>query len=188
MRLNLVFRVSVEISVFSSFAQRCDWVFQGHHPGDDSSPEELAWSTPGGVGVHLVDDVVLGFTYLVMENDSIPDVPDVYVRNTRREVAAGFDVVESSELVELYWGAPEWNAKVLLLMMLAATASEYSSDIFNVVKDGLASNNSDVRRAALIASMYTPWGPLRESVERIARSESDEQLRDLAEMALTNFD
>ncbi|MEV4110577.1 hypothetical protein [Nonomuraea sp. NPDC049695] len=187
MRLNLVFRDAVEIPVLAGFAERHDWAFQGHHPAGDSSPEELVWATPSGVGVHLVDDEVLGIAYLVMENDSISGVADMDVRDARQEVSAWFEVVESSELVELYRGAPEWNARVLLLMMLAATASEYSPDVHDVIKDGLVSAHLDVRRAAVIASMYTPWDSLRESVESIARSDSDEQLLDLAEMALTNF-
>ncbi|MFI7154340.1 hypothetical protein ACIBO2_56300 [Nonomuraea sp. NPDC050022] len=134
-----------------------------------------------------MDDEVLGIAYLVLENDSVSGVPGVAVHHAYQEVSAGFEVVESGELVELYDGAPEWNARVLLLMMLAATASEYSPDVSGVIRDGLVSAHLDVRRAAVIASMYMPWDPLRESVKSIARSDSDEQLRDLAEMALTNF-
>ncbi|MFD4157080.1 hypothetical protein ACFWR4_30575 [Streptomyces hydrogenans] len=188
MRANLVFRNAIDVASFEDFAQRRGWVFQGHHPPTESSPEEIVWATEKRVGVHLVDDEVLAITYLVLESESVSGATSHDVLRVYDAVAGSFGVIESHELVDLYFGAPEWNSKVLVLMMLAAAASSPSPMISSVIEDAFASEVSEVRRAAAIAAMYAPWDTLRGSVEHAARSDTDAETRELAEMALANFD
>ncbi len=71
MRMNLVFRDTIDPRDLSRFADSHGWTFQGHHPAVKGAPEELTWVTPAGVGAHLVNDEALGILYLVLENTSL---------------------------------------------------------------------------------------------------------------------
>ncbi|MFE4829914.1 hypothetical protein [Streptomyces sp. NPDC056672] len=152
------------------------------------APAELTWVTPEGVGVHLIEDENLDLTYLALENTSIRGASDYDLLEVRRSISAEFETIEIRELIDLYRQAPEWNAKVLILMMLAAaTQEDHSSSICTVIEDGIKFHQADVRRASAIASMYTPWPELQPVIESAATRDPDQQVRDLAAASLLNF-
>ncbi|MET9555554.1 hypothetical protein [Streptomyces sp. NPDC006645] len=187
MRLNMVFRDAIDPQDFADFAEEVQWVFHGAHPAVESAPAELTWATPAGVGVHLIEDEVLGLIYLSIENYSIEGVSERDLIEASRLVSGAFETIDARELIGLYHGESEWNGKVVALMMVAAVAGEYSPGICEVVGAGLESQNVDVRRAAAIASMYTPWEDLKGVVETVADRDPDDQVRDLAATSLLNF-
>lgn len=188
MRLNVLFRDAILPQDFADFAENKHWVFHGHYPAMESAPAELAWATPTGAGIHLIEDDVLRLTYLSIENDSIQSTCESDLREASLSVAETFETIEAQELIDLYYRELEWSGKVVTLMMVAAVAGgEYSPGISEVVKKGMGSESSDVRRAAAICSMYTPWEPLKETVEAVAARDPDDQVRELAATSLLNF-
>ncbi|MFJ2074767.1 hypothetical protein ACIOGW_06220 [Streptomyces anulatus] len=187
MRINVVFRDAIPPQDFAEFAKESQWLFHGAHPATDSAPAELTWSTPAGAGVHLIEDEALCMIYISIENYSIEGVLERDLQEAVDIISERFEAIELQELVDLYHSVSDWNEKVLALMMVAAAAGEPSEEICTVVKDGLRSPNSDVRKAAAIASMYTPWDDLKMLVEIVAESDPDENTRDLAAASLANF-
>lgn len=187
MRLNLVFRDAIDPQDFVDFAEEAQWVFHGAHPAVESAPAELTWATPAGAGIHLVEDEVLSLIYLSIENYSIEGASESDLMEASRLISGTFQTIDAQELIDLYYGEREWSGKVIALMMVAAVAGEYSRGICEVVKEGLESQNADVRRAAAIASMYTPWEDLKAVVEAVANGDPDARVRDLAAASLLNF-
>ncbi|MFE1479419.1 HEAT repeat domain-containing protein [Streptomyces fimicarius] len=187
MRINVVFRDAISPRDFFEFTNETQWPFHGAHPATESAPAELTWSTPAGAGIHLIEDEALGIIYISIENYSIEGVLERDLQEAADIISERFEAIEPEELVDLYHSVSDWNEKVLALMMVAAAAGEQSEEICTVVKDGLRSSNPDVRKAAVIASMYTPWDDLKILVEIVAESDPDENTRDLAAASLANF-
>ncbi|WEV28890.1 HEAT repeat domain-containing protein [Streptomyces sp. 71268] len=187
MRLNMVFRDEIDPQELANFAEQKQWIFHGSYPATESEPAELTWASPTGVGIHLIEDEVLDLIYLSIESDSIKGTREGDLREVARSISERFETIEPQELLDLYHSEPDWNGKVLALMLVAAVAGEYSTGISEAVKSGFSSQSSDVRKAAAIASMYTPWSDLREIVEAVSRSDPDDQVRNLAATSLANF-
>ncbi|WP_124720007.1 hypothetical protein OHA38_21690 [Streptomyces sp. NBC_01732] len=188
MRLNVIFRDSIDPQIFARFTEGKNWVFQGAYPAVESAPAEVVWATPAGVGVHLIEDEALDLMYLSIENYSVKGTSPEAVQSALNLVTEEFDTISTQELVDLYYAEPDWNARVLALMMIAAAAGEDSTPgICQVIKHGIGFDQPDVRKAAAIASMYTPWPDLKAAISAAANSDSDEQVRDLASMSLLNF-
>lgn len=187
MRFNLVFRDAIDPQDFTAFAEEQKWTFQGIHPAAESAPEEAVWATPTGVGVHLIDDEALGLIYVSLENYSIQGTRESDLREASQSVSKRFGTIPPQELVDLYHAEPDWNGKVLALMMMAASAGEFDANICEAIEGGLKSPNADVRSAAAIGSMYTPWDELRELVDSVSIRDPDDRVRDLAAMSLLNF-
>ncbi|MFK4210012.1 hypothetical protein [Streptomyces sp. NPDC030920] len=188
MRLNVIFRDSIDPQIFARFAEGQNWAFQGTYPAVESAPAEMVWATPAGVGLHLVEDGALDLIYLSIENYSIKGTSPEAVRSTLNSVTGEFDTIPTQELIDLYYAEPDWNARVLALMMIAAAAGEdFTPGICQVIKHGIRFDQPDVRKAAAIASMYAPWPDLKDAISAAANSDSDEQVRALASMSLLNF-
>ncbi len=76
-----------------------------------------------------------------------------------------------------------------MLMMIAAAAPEQpSTEAAQAVKAGLEHEKPDVRKAAAIASMYTPWPILVPVLRAVADADPDGQARGLALAALSNVE
>ncbi|MEU9315741.1 hypothetical protein [Streptomyces sp. NPDC048295] len=188
MRLNVIFRDSIDPQTFARFAEGQHWVFQGTYPAAESAPAEWVWATPAGAGLHLIEDEALDLIYLSVENYSIKGTSPDAVRSTLNSISREFETISTQELIDLYYAEPEWNARVLTLMMIAAAAGEdFAPDICQVIEHGIRFHQPDVRKAAAIASMYAPWADLKAAISAAASNDSDEQVRDLASMSLLNF-
>ncbi|GAA3478688.1 HEAT repeat domain-containing protein [Streptomyces yanii] len=188
MRLNVIFRDSIDPQLFAGFAEGQKWVFQGSYPATESAPAEMVWAAPTGVGLHLIEDEALDLIYLSIENYSIKGTSPDDVQSALNSVSEEFETISAQELIDLYYAEPDWNARVLTLTMIAAAAGEdFTPGICQVIKHGIRFEQPDVRKAAAIASMYAPWPDLKATIEAAARSDSDEQVRDLAAMSLLNF-
>jgi hypothetical protein len=123
-----------------------------------------------------------GFVYWTSETR------DVATEMTSR-AAEHLPVYTRDELLERWYDTedPSEAARWLLMVALGAHYT-FEPRVLNVIKDGLARPETEVRSAAVYATTYSPTRFYRPVLRRVAQEDEDAEVRDLASRILSIYD
>ncbi|MGH3117619.1 MAG: hypothetical protein ACRDQ2_11030 [Gaiellales bacterium] len=159
-------------------AEREGWGFETFVEETKDQPFELVWTTEDGrASIHYVEDPVLGIDYVLARGKRHDDV----VNLLRSEV----DTVPPSEVVA---GSKEAHTKEEMIgatYLAAATASsKFDPALFDVIERALSSSAPQVRLSGIVSCGYVEWKQCRSPLERLAKSDPDDDVRRAARAAL----
>jgi hypothetical protein len=136
-----------------------------------SHPGQMIYASRDRRGfVHLVDDAVLGATYLTSSGEGAA----ADLEALRASVA----VYGDDDMAPLVAAARDDAGVCRALGVLALTAGRDPGDVrLDAFAGALGHESAGVRTAALVALSYAPWPGLRGHVERLATGDVDPLVR-----------
>jgi|ERR1051326_8318867 hypothetical protein len=149
--------------------------------GKNEAYEEV-WATPDKTSaINYVEDPVSDLSYAHFRG---ADADRLLTEFTRR-----LSTFWPEELIERAYTMEEHDEQVENLYRLAITFPEYNEEVFEIF-EGVATQAEQpaLRLAALDAMSYHRWPQSRAVVERLAREDKDEDVRNHAKNLLTLWD
>ncbi len=141
-------------------------------------PYEQVWANEEqSTAVHYVEDPISGTHYLWVRGE---DTPELIVDLRNRLLS--FD---PEELIELAHEAKTHDDRVKAVFRLAVTFPRFEPDVFDVF-EAYVTHKPDplLRRATLNAIAYCGWPESIPLLERVAKEDEDEQVRQTAQRLL----
>ncbi|HEX6161208.1 MAG TPA: hypothetical protein VF111_13630 [Thermoanaerobaculia bacterium] len=176
----LIPRPQVTADDVSLFAASQGWIDHGTREGKTTPITARIWTPPdGATRITLVEDRALGLRYMTIAGEA--------ERAVEETVRAGLPFVRRDEVLEMLRTAPAPEDVIGALQILGAFANEYDEELAGALVRTFDHDDAQVRRAAIIAALYTEWRELEEPLERVRTSDRDEEIRDLARIALESL-
>lgn len=153
------------------------WEAQG-----EKEAYEQVWTTPDKTrAINYVEDPLSRMSYVHFRGADLEELME--------EFDEKLSTFWPDELVELFHEATEHNEIVDYLYRLAIAFPEYDPEVFEIFK-GVATGapHPKLRLAALDALAYRTWPGSRAVVERVAREDKDEEVKQSAQRLLTLWD
>ena len=132
----------------------------------------------GATGMHWLSDTILGLDYVVITGEDQEAYADAL-----REV---LPCVSVDELRELSRAHATWYDQVDAINLVAAGAPPVRDDVlFDFIARSLGHEHRTVRNAGLVAVAYLGWPELYPMLALARLSDSEPELRTLAEQLLS---
>lgn len=119
--------------------------------------------------IHYVRDIFLEFSYILIHGSDMLRVA--------RDVSASIPIATNQDLLAFWNNATTWEEKVEAILRLATMAPPSTLErkaFANTLKDALANKSPEVRDACVFAMAYRKWDELRNELEHLQKSETDE--------------
>jgi hypothetical protein len=164
----------------AAVAEHNGWTYVGERQDEQQPGLERIWTTDGGkTFVSWVEDPTIGLRYIGVNGEHAAEVGETVKQSS--------PLLSHEDVLMIMRARKTREDKVAGLFILAASGNESDPERLAELEELLADDDVDVRRAAIITSLYTEWPQVESSLERIQHSDSDAQLRQMAEIALTNL-
>jgi len=173
MAVRLVFVDETSIRTFDSFAEGQGWEREAADPDPvnvDADRPFTAWRTSSGRVVFTNDTVIETQYAEVGADDDETAIRGAFTVHNLAETVAALDPGQAE------------NAVFHGYELIAGAAGETSRDqsVVDATTSGFADERARVRRAALLVVQYTEWTEFLPDVQRLAESDPDQNVRDMA--------
>ncbi len=182
--MRVIVKEDVPLSTINSLAWNAGWLITDFVPEGrrqvDALFEEVFTANDEATHLRYIEDPTIHLHYFI--------VSGAQQKGTLREISDAVATYTAADIRELMKAAstPQQREKALYLAALATTP-ETTATTLRYLQDALTTDSVAVRRAAIIASVYTGWSELQKTVQRIADEDMDDDLRKLANQALARW-
>lgn len=171
-------RESVNRATLEDAAWSNGWLLWNEIERSDSTPHEVVWVLKDQkTSIHFVEDFVIDVDYLVIKG---PDADKVL-----KEAVSSLDSYDKNDILELAKKAAKPEERIRAVYYAgAAGAGPFDRDLFGVIERAAEDEDAKVRRAAIVATGYLEWAQARKLLERLARDDPDDRVREDAKLML----
>lgn len=178
-----VLRGGVTRELFEETAAELGLVKQNTwEPKGEREAYEQVWTTPDKTrAINYVEDPFTAMRYVHFRGPELED----FIEEFTNKLATYWP----DELIERAYTTEEHDEYARNLYRLAITFAEYDPEVFAIF-EGVANEapHPKLRLAALDALAFRTWPQSRAVVERVAREEKDEEVKQSAQRLLTLWD
>ena len=181
--VHLVLRGGVTRELFEETAAELGLAKQNTwEPTGEKEAYEQVWTTPDKTrAINYVEDPFTGMSYVHFRGSDLDQLIEDF---TDKLATYG-----PEELIERAYTTKEHNEYVHNLYRLAITFAEYNPEVFEIFRAvATEAPYPKFRLAALDALAFRTWAQSRAVVERVAREDKDEEVKQTAKRLLTLWD
>ena len=145
-------------------------------------PYSLTWLTSGKeTKIIYVEDYIVDFPYLIVDGQEIESISKL--------IKSHFDIYSQAEIVQQAQTARTEKEQVEAIFRLALIApNKFDSKFFELFQIGFNHPSPEVRAKTLKACAYTEWKEFIPCVEKIRNQDSDEIVRNEAEIIFKAYE
>ena len=177
----LVLEEDIDHDEFVRVANKLGWVNQKTHQGDGiKNAFQDIWSTPDKTkAIYFIDDPLTGTHFLCVRGS--------YLRELLFEIYGRFPAYEQEELFQMAAEAEEHDEAVQAVLRIAVGFPNYDPRAVKVFEAYLTAPSPLLRKATIQAIAYRMWDENIKLLEKTAREDSDESVKQFAQRALDEF-
>ena len=176
-RLNL--KNDVTVGDLSRLAWDLDWDIYDIIRGDDRTPFEKVWLANGDrTAIHYVEDRLIGVRYLRIEGEGQAEIAP--------RIRANVGVYDRAEITAMFDSVGDDRALVRALRHMGTAAQPDAANFewLDRFREAAGHPNPVVRRAVVLAAVYTGWPELRPLIQSLASVDPAPRTRARARSAL----
>lgn len=173
-------------AVAGRFAAERDWDLIARDVADPERGAELevVWATDGPVTFQFQEDHVLneGYVYLAGRDRAL-------VERHEADLTGSLDVWSRDELLREAARHDEGPARGRAILRAGLGAPmEFDREFYDLITGAMRAGGPAMRAIGIRACAYSPVAEYRPTLEELARSDGEQQIRDLAQVTLRAFD
>ena len=161
-----------------------DWLLWGRQKEDKDRtiPYSVTWLySDEQTKIQYVEDYIVGFPYLIVDGQEVESVSVL--------IKSHFDIYSQAEIVQKVQTAQTEKEQIDAIFRIALVAPQkLDSKFFKLFQIGFNHPSPEVRAKALKACAYTEWKEFIPCVDKIRNQDSDEMVRNKAEIILKAYE
>jgi hypothetical protein len=161
-------------------AASAGWIDHGTREGERTPTTARIWALPDGrTRITLVEDRAIGLRYMTIAGEAQTETEEI--------VRAGLPFIRRDEVLAMLATASTPEDVIGALQVLGAFSNEYDEGLSGALMQTFGHDDAQVRRAAVLAALYTEWRELEQPLERLRTADPDSGIRELAGIALDSL-
>lgn len=177
----LVLKGDVSREEVDQAARTLDWLWWQDVDRTAERPRETIWVTPDHESrVHYIEDFLIGLNYLLFEGPRADELASAALELPTLSVYPHDEVVAIGRVADSRDGL----IQAVYLAGVAGLPGRPDDELLEVFRKCFASDDDDVRHAAIAATGYAGWPQLVDELERLVGSDPDEGVRRDAQLML----
>lgn len=171
--VRLVPAASLGLDVVQQAAGRRSWTLRTAYLADDDYPFAQVWQAPDGTVVNWIVDDRIGVSYFEARGEDAGVTVDA--------IRAEFTILDRDQLFARWDGAADYSDRANAIRLIGAGAPEaFDRAWYGYFRRAFADEVAIVRFWAVLVSPIPSWPELRAHVDRLAREDPDETVRQRA--------
>jgi hypothetical protein len=180
-QIRVPLKENVNINDVDTLAWREEWNIQASIPRTRDNPYEVIFTAEDGTSIHYIEDFLLGVNYLLLEGeDPAPTAERILGK------LPTYSIDEIQRLVERCRTRDEQIRAIYLAA--AATTPRFDASLYRLFEITLASNNPEVRSAAILGMGYAAWPAFKALLQPIEATDPDARVREDARAMLESLE
>jgi hypothetical protein len=172
---------NVTINEVDTLAWREEWSIQASIPRTQDNPYEVVFTAEDGTSIHYIEDFLLGVSYLLLRGEE----PALVAERVRKKLPT-YSVDEIKRLVAQ--GKTRDEQIRAIYLVAAATTPRFDASLYRLFEITLASNNPEVRSAAILGMGYAAWPEFKALLQPIEATDPDARVREDARAMLESLE
>ncbi len=152
------------------------WIFSetASRDTDNNIPFELMWKTKDEeTTIHYIEDELVQFSYIVVKGKDVDKVVS--------KICSKIEVYSNEEIFRKFIDATNRSEKMKAVAYLGvASPYKFDAQFFELLQTAFSDVDSEVRRTAVWCIGYASWPEFKETLDRLAKSDPDELVREHA--------
>lgn len=171
--VRLVPAANLSLDAVQQAAGRRGWTLRTAYLADDEYPFAQVWEAPDGTVVNWIVDDRLGVSYFEVRGEDVDP--------TVEAIRAEFAILDRDELLARWDRASEYAERADAIRLLGAGAPETFDPVwYERFRQAFTDEFGIVRYWTVLVSAISAWPELREHVDRLAREDPEETVRQRA--------
>ncbi|MDJ1471068.1 HEAT repeat domain-containing protein [Cytophagaceae bacterium DM2B3-1] len=162
-----------------------DWFIWDEIQRTEKQPYEIVWAADdeGKTLVSYIQDFIVNMDYLLVRGENVLEIaPEVRSLFQQR-------IFTKEEILHLWSQAQTQNEKIKSIYQIGVSASStFDPDIYAIFETLVNESDNEVRLAAVWSMSYIAWPQIQELVTQYAMSDSDSEVRDVAQALLQTYE
>jgi hypothetical protein len=170
--IRLVLADDVDREQVETAAWDLNWLWWDEVQRTADTPHEVIWKTADDESrIHLIEDFLVGLNYLMFQGKDAAALAN--------DASSKLPVYSKKDIAGLHKDASgrDERIKAVYVAALAASPSKVDRELLALLEAAFKADDSEVRQAAVAASGYVGWEPLKEELRRLAESDPDEGVK-----------
>ncbi|MDJ1505308.1 HEAT repeat domain-containing protein [Xanthocytophaga agilis] len=151
----------------------------------EKQPYQLVWSADnkGKTLISHIQDFIVNLDYLLVRGENVLEIAPK-VRSLFQQ-----HIFTKEEILHLWAQAQTQNEKIKSIYQIGVSASStFDLDVYAIFGTLVNESDNEVRLAAVWSMSYIAWPQIQELVHKYAVSDSDSEVRDVAQALLRTYE